>query len=112
MHITKSGSCYMENVWGWTADHDIDAHSQINVYNSRGFLCESQGPVWLYGTAMEHSVYYQYNFYGAANVMMGMIQTETPYYQPSTKTPFSPNDPRDPKFCTGMDTPSAARYRC
>lgn len=24
MHITKSASAYMENVWLWTADHDID----------------------------------------------------------------------------------------
>jgi len=99
-HITTSGSCYLENVWGWAADHDIDAHSQINVYNYRGFLCESQGPVWMYGTAMEHSVYYQYNFKNAKNVVVGMIQTETPYYQPSSRTPFNPSDPTDPQFCT------------
>lgn len=24
MHITDSSSAYMENVWLWTADHDID----------------------------------------------------------------------------------------
>jgi len=99
-HITSTGSCYLENVWGWTADHDIDKHGQINVYNGRGLLCESQGPVWLYGTAMEHSLYYQYNFHNAKNVMMGMIQTETPYFQPSKSTPFSPDAPTDPKFCT------------
>eukprot|EP01125_Pyxidicula_operculata_P021932 TRINITY_DN8769_c0_g1_i1.p1 TRINITY_DN8769_c0_g1~~TRINITY_DN8769_c0_g1_i1.p1 ORF type:complete len:723 (-),score=182.65 TRINITY_DN8769_c0_g1_i1:110-2278(-) len=102
MHITQTASCYLENVWGWTADHDLDRGSQINVYNGRGLLCESQsGPVWLYGTAMEHNLYYQYNFLNSRNVMMGMIQTETPYFQPSTQTPFSPNYPSDPKFCTG-----------
>jgi len=100
-HITSTGSCYIENTWGWTADHDIDQHSQINVYNGRGLLCESQGPVWLYGTAMEHSIYYQYNFYNAKNVMMGMIQTETPYYQPSSNTPWNPTASTDPMYCTG-----------
>jgi len=101
MHVTATGSVYMENVWGWTADHDIDEHAQINVYNTRGFLSESQGPVWLYGTAMEHSVLYQYNFVNSKNVMMGMMQTETPYYQPSSTTPFAPNHPTDPAYCTG-----------
>ena len=24
MHVTKSASGYFENVWAWTADHDID----------------------------------------------------------------------------------------
>jgi len=100
-HITPTGSCYLENMWGWTADHDIDHGSQINVYNGRGFLCESQGPVWMYGTAMEHNVLFQYSLVGAKNIFMGMIQTETPYYQPSMNTPFMTSDPRDPQFCTG-----------
>jgi len=99
MHITATGSVYMENVWGWTADHDIDEGPQINVYNGRGLLVQSQGPVWMYGTAMEHNVYYQYNLVGANNIYMGVIQTETPYYQPSAKTPFAPNSPTDPSFC-------------
>jgi len=100
LHVTSTGNLYMENVWGWTADHDIDASEQVNIYNARGFLCESQGPVWLYGTAMEHNLYYQYNFRNANNIFMGAIQTETPYFQPSTSTPFRPNDPTDPVFCT------------
>jgi len=100
LHVTQTGNLYMENVWGWVADHDIDQGSQINVYNTRGFLCESQGPMWLYGTAMEHSVLYQYNLHGAKNVFMGAIQTETPYYQPSAKTPFARSDPTDPVYCT------------
>jgi len=100
LHVTTSGNLYMENVWGWVADHDIDHALQVNIYNARGFLCESQGPMWLYGTAMEHSLYYQYNFRNAKNVFMGAIQTETPYFQPSSNTPFAPNDPSDPTFCT------------
>ncbi|KAL4893184.1 pectate lyase superfamily protein-domain-containing protein [Aspergillus ambiguus] len=91
MHLTESGSAYVENMWLWVADHDLDdldlsdnnnTMTQLSVYNARGFLVESQFPTWLYATASEHSVYYQYNFYKAKDVFAGMIQTETPYYQP------------------------------
>lgn len=99
LHVSDTANLYMENVWGWTADHDIDQGSNVNIYNTRGFLCESQGPMWLYGTAMEHSILYQYNFVNARNVFMGAIQTETPYFQPSKNTPFSPNAPTDPTYC-------------
>jgi len=112
LFITRTGSCYLENVWGWVADHDIDKKKQINVYNSRGFLCESQGPVWLYGTAFEHSLYYQYNFYGAQNVLMTTIQTETPYFQPSAQTPFSPSYITDPIFCKGDNRCNMAYSLC
>ena len=54
----------------------------------------------MYGTAFEHNLYYQYNFQGASNVFMGAIQTETPYFQPSTFTPFAPTASSDPVFCT------------
>jgi len=100
MHITKTGALYMENVWMWTADHDIDKGAQLNVYNARGLLVESQGPVWMYGTASEHNYLYQYNFVNASNILMALIQTETPYYQPAEKTPFEATDSRDPTFCT------------
>ncbi|KAI9279502.1 pectate lyase superfamily protein-domain-containing protein [Umbelopsis sp. AD052] len=84
LHVTSSASAYLENVWAWTADHDLDGGSQLSIYTGRGILIESsQGPVWLYGTASEHNVLYQYQLSGASNVYMGMIQTETPYYQPA-----------------------------
>ncbi len=51
MHITPSASgLYMENVWLWTADHDIDdpANTQITIYNGRGMYIESTaGTFWL-----------------------------------------------------------------
>ena len=47
MHVTSMASIYMENVWGWLADHDLDRGAQLNLYSARGFLCESQGPVWM-----------------------------------------------------------------
>jgi hypothetical protein len=78
-HITATGSACIENVWLWTADHDIDdaQNSMVSVYVARGMLVESQGPVWLYGTASEHAVIYQYEFYNAAEVYASMIQTES-----------------------------------
>ena len=82
LHIAQTGSAYLENVWAWVSDHDLDGPTQVSIYNGRGVLIESKnGPVWLYGTASEHSVMYQYNVADAKNVIMAMIQTETPYYQ-------------------------------
>ncbi|KAJ8115315.1 hypothetical protein ONZ43_g4695 [Nemania bipapillata] len=74
LHITSSSSGYFENVWAWTADHDLDlsvgagaantSASQVDIYSARGVLIESPGPVWLYGTASEHNAFYQYQFSG------------------------------------------------
>jgi len=50
-------------------------------------LIQSKAPVWLYGTASEHSVFYQYNFQNAEHIFATMLQTETPYYQPIPKPP-------------------------
>lgn len=55
MHITSSSSAYLENVWIWTADYDMDDQvdqTQINVYTGRGLLIESQGPTWLWSTSV------------------------------------------------------------
>ncbi|KAF8634219.1 hypothetical protein AX17_004266 [Amanita inopinata Kibby_2008] len=94
LHITPSGSGYFENLWVWNADHDLEdpAQTRINSFSGRGILSESyEGPVWLWGTASEHHVIYQYAFLNSENVYMGLIQTETPYFQPTPTppTPFS-----------------------
>ena len=55
MHITESATgLYMENVWLWTADHDLDstlpkyANTNITIYAGRGLYIESQrGNIWL-----------------------------------------------------------------
>jgi hypothetical protein len=77
LHMTGSSSGYLENVWAWVADHDFDsgpAQTQIDIYFARGILIESTGgPVWLYGTASEHSVLYQYLLWGAQDVFMGNV---------------------------------------
>lgn len=103
LHVTSSASAYLENVWAWTADHDLDGSgNQLSIYSGRGILIEStNGPVWLYGTASEHNAFYQYQLSGASNVYMGMIQTETPYYQPApvAPTPYTPiSSIADPTF--------------
>lgn len=66
-----------------------------------GILVESTGPSWLWGTASEHNVLYQYTLSAAKNVFMGMIQTESPYFQstPAAPAPFTPGlFPNDPRF--------------
>ncbi|THZ35414.1 pectin lyase-like protein [Aureobasidium pullulans] len=91
MHVTKQSSGYFENIWGWTADHDLDlpvegnttTSTQLNVYAGRGFLIESQGPSWFYGSSVEHNVLYQYQLVGAKDIYLGCMQTETPYFQPN-----------------------------
>ncbi|KAJ5638651.1 pectin lyase-like protein [Penicillium herquei] len=100
LHVTSTASGYFENIWAWVADHDLDAGSgnsttttatQIDIYVGRGVLIESQGPVWFYGCASEHSILYQYQLSGAKDIFMGHIQTETPYFQatPDATSPYT-----------------------
>ncbi|KAL3473173.1 pectate lyase superfamily protein-domain-containing protein [Aspergillus californicus] len=110
VHMTPKSSGYFENMWVWTADHDLDetAQEQISIYTGRGILIESAGPTWLWGTSSEHSVLYQYNLVGAQDIFMGMIQSESPYFQPvpQAPTPFSPGTfPGDPLFEDCDDDP-------
>lgn len=98
MHVTSQASgVYLENVWLWTADHDVDApadmhdvnHTRISVYSGRGLLVEGKN-IWLYGTSVEHFSLYQYQFVNAQSVVAGFLQTETPYYQPNPPADKSP----------------------
>ncbi|KAF8584104.1 glycoside hydrolase family 55 protein [Ramaria rubella] len=87
-HLTASSTAYLEGLWVWLGDHDLDGdHEQITVYSGRGILSQSAGPVWLVGTGSEHHVLYQYNLVGARDHYIGLMQTETPYYQPSPSPP-------------------------
>lgn len=112
LHLAPTASAYLENTWFWVADHELDigpGYNQIDIYNGRGVLIESQGPVWLYGTASEHNVLYNYQLLNAKNVFMALIQTETPYYQgnPDATTPFAQQTGapwRDPDFSQCADT--------
>ncbi|KAJ9154856.1 LysM domain-containingprotein [Pleurostoma richardsiae] len=76
---------YLENVWAWTADHDIDTPEQNQIS----------------GTASEHAVLYQYQLSQAKDIFLSMIQTESPYFQPTPRAPapFTPGMfPNDPTF--------------
>ncbi|KAE8381463.1 pectin lyase fold/virulence factor [Aspergillus bertholletiae] len=113
IHITSKASAYLENVWAWVADHDLDTadEAQIDIFAGRGILIESEGPTWLYGTASEHSVLYQYQLSNASNVVMGMIQTESPYFQshPGAPLPIATGEfPNDPNFSNCSPSTSAA----
>ncbi|TFK67130.1 exo-beta-1,3-glucanase [Pluteus cervinus] len=101
LHLTTGSTAYLEGTWVWLADHDLDGDGQISIYSGRGILSESQGPVWMIGTGSEHHVLYQYNLVNAKNHFMGLIQTETPYFQPNPvpPTPFSVNSTwKDPTY--------------
>jgi glucan 1,3-beta-glucosidase len=99
---TTAAGIYLENTWFWVADHDLDLNSptQISIYSGRGVLIESEGPTWLWGTASEHSILYNYQFKGASAVFAGFIQSETPYFQPI------PNAPNPFTFNSAYDDPT------
>lgn len=103
-HATSSSKgIYCENTWFWVADHDLDTNSprQISIYSGRGVLVESPGPTWFWGTASEHSIFYNYQFKDAGAYFGGFMQTETPYMQPVplAPKPFEFNsDYDDPTF--------------
>jgi len=108
LHLTPASTAYLEGTWVWLADHDLDSPGspQLSLYSGRGILSESAGPVWMIGTASEHHVLYQYSLSNARNHYMGLIQTESPYYQPSPAPPFpftSVSKYHDPTFDSGLD---------
>ncbi|KAI0509476.1 pectate lyase superfamily protein-domain-containing protein [Xylaria bambusicola] len=118
LHVTKNASGYFDNMWLWVSDHMVDDPNltdplngleQNSVYSARGMLIESQKATWLYGTASEHSVFYQYNFNGARNIVTTFLQTESAYYQPTPAPPAPFNNvvgvfPGDPDYsCNGSD---------
>ena len=109
LHLTQTSTAYIENVWLWVADHELDMaqHNQTNIFNGRGMLIESQGPAWLYGTSVEHSQLYNYQVSNAQSIFMGAIQTETAYMQSMPNAlngGFTPNPAYgDPNFADCTD---------
>ena len=91
LHLTDSSSAYIENFWGWTADHNLDGGSSYTVISTgRGVLVEATKGTWLTGTGSEHNWLYNYNFHAAQNVFAGMLQTESPYMQGNGATQTAP----------------------
>lgn len=64
------------------------------------------GNFWLLGTAVEHNHLYNYQLAGTKNVFASMLQTETPYYQPTPNAiePFPVVTAlQDPDFTSSCD---------
>ncbi|KAL4800589.1 pectate lyase superfamily protein-domain-containing protein [Aspergillus venezuelensis] len=81
LHLTSTSSVYIENMWGWTADHDLDGTNDQVISTGRGLLVEATAGTWLVGTGFEHHTLYQYNFENAHNVFSTMQQSESAYWQ-------------------------------
>lgn len=47
LHITSAASPYIENMWGWTADHSLDGGLVQNIATGCGALIESTKGAWL-----------------------------------------------------------------
>ncbi|USW54691.1 Putative pectate lyase superfamily protein [Septoria linicola] len=95
LHITRTARNVMfSHNWIWISDHelDLDGKDQIDIYNGRGMLVESEGPLWLYGSGSEHNMLYNYQFSGASNIYIPMMQSETAYMQdnPNSLASFKP----------------------
>lgn len=119
-HLTANSSAYIENVWVWTADHDLDYgnRAQVNIQSGRGILVESaQGPVWMYGSASEHSILYQYNVVNADNIFICLAQTETAYFQGTGREVASAEEPlslqayQDPNFNLSSSQSSSSPFQ-
>jgi hypothetical protein len=93
MHLKPESSIYMESVWGWSVNRDLDGLSGAtngtsqSVAVGRGLLVEPKRRVWLVGIAFEHFVLYQYQMLNDKHVFALMSQTETVYWQPTPKAP-------------------------
>lgn len=86
LHLTKTASAYLEDIWGWVADHGLDPLGSEpmpaqTISVGRGALVETTSPTWLVGTAFEHCTLYQYALRNSSNTYLGSSQTESPYWQ-------------------------------
>lgn len=59
-HLTKTSSCYIDNMWGWTADHSHERGGFQNIATGRGALIEATRGTWLTGASFEHNTLYNY----------------------------------------------------
>ncbi|KAH6848217.1 glycoside hydrolase family 55 protein [Chaetomium sp. MPI-CAGE-AT-0009] len=93
LHLREGSGSYWENVWGWTADHDLDG-AEGNVYPAAagGLLVEATRGTWMLGMGFdpEHNVLYQVNINKAENVFIGLQQGESAYWQGKGNTLLAP----------------------
>lgn len=91
LQLTQTSSCYIENMWGWTADHSLERGGFQNIATGRGALIEATQGTWLTGTSFEHNTLYNYNLRNAQDVFAGLQQTETAYWQGAGSQQNAPN---------------------
>ncbi|KAI6087368.1 glycoside hydrolase family 55 protein [Hypoxylon rubiginosum] len=113
IHLTRTSSVYIENVWNWVADHFTEGSGGCNIAAKGGALVESTKGTWLHALGSEHWWLYQLNLRSAANVLVSLLQSETNYDQGDNtqQTPPAPwvadvtnwGDP-DFSWCSGGDT--------
>ncbi|KAJ5099533.1 hypothetical protein N7532_006534 [Penicillium argentinense] len=89
-HLTESSSAYLENFWGWTADHNLDGGFSKTIISTGRDVLEATKGTWLTGTGSEHHWLYNYNFHSAQNVYAGLLQAENPYMQGDGATQTAP----------------------
>jgi len=82
VHMTPSSSVYWENTWVSDA-----GGRQSRTSNGGGFFVESKGGTWINGVGSEHSAMYQLNIHNAKHVFVGVLQSESAYWQVQTKAP-------------------------
>ncbi|KAI9741161.1 MAG: hypothetical protein M1834_002874 [Cirrosporium novae-zelandiae] len=90
LHLGSTSSAYIEDMWGWTADHDLDGGNSQTISVGRGAYIEATAGTWLVGTAFEHNTLYQYQMTNAQNIYAGMQQCETPYWQGPGQSDVAP----------------------
>ncbi|KAK4119685.1 glycoside hydrolase family 55 protein [Parathielavia appendiculata] len=83
MHLARTSSVYVENVWNWVADHvvEVPLDGGSSFAAGRGVLVEATKGTWLHGLGSEHWWLYQLNFRKAENVLVSLLQSETNYDQ-------------------------------
>ncbi|KAI1495572.1 glycoside hydrolase family 55 protein [Biscogniauxia marginata] len=106
-HFTSSSSAYVDDMWAWTADHDLDGSNSQTISVGRGVLIESTRPSWFFGLGSEHNTLYEVNINHARDVFIGFQQSETPYWQGTNSPRLAPDPwsapaalalPSDPDF--------------
>ncbi|KAK4161776.1 glucan endo-1,3-beta-glucosidase [Cladorrhinum sp. PSN259] len=98
LHLRRESGSYWENVWSWTADHELDgAEPNVDgggaeVYPgvAGGFLIEAKRGTWMLGMGVEHNVLYQLNINKAENLFIGLQQGESAYWQGKGNTLLAP----------------------
>ncbi|KAM3457413.1 hypothetical protein MY3296_001155 [Beauveria thailandica] len=111
VHLAAGSSAYIDNFWSWVADHSVDDSGKgIRAAVKGGVLVESTAGTWLAGLGSEHYWLYQASYHNAANVFIGMLQSETNYNQATHGAPLNPQPfsttSSDPDFswCGGGDS--------